>query len=102
MSDLKSVNDNLIYELLQDNNYKVKEDGTIWRHGRKKGRKDKEGYVEVYYKERRLKAHRIVYAKYKGELDKELVVDHKDGDTTNNDPSNLRLVTQEKNVYYPR
>lgn len=100
MPKLKSINDKLIYDLLKDESFEIKDDGTIWRHGRKKGRKDKEGYIEVYYKGRRLKAHRIVYAKFKGELNKELVVDHKDTNPTNNDPGNLRMCTQGKNIYY--
>lgn len=100
MCKLKSINDNLIYELLKDESYEVKKDGTILCDGEIKGRKDKEGYVEIYYKSRRLKAHRIIYAKFLGELDKEMVVDHKDADPSNNDVNNLRLCTQKKNIYY--
>lgn len=97
---LKSSNDYLIEELLKDNNYEINKDGTICRKNKKLGRKDKENYIEIYYKGKRLKAHRIIYAKYLGDLDKELVVDHKNADTSDNSVGNLRLCDQKKNIYY--
>ena len=100
MTKLKSKNDNLISEFIQDPLTKVERDGKIYYRERSVGRKDKEGYIEVYYRRKRLKAHRIVYAKYLGELDKEMVVDHKDTDTGNNAVSNLRLVDQQTNIEY--
>lgn len=100
MSGLKSKNDKLITELLNDELYEVKKCGTILFDGEPKGRKDKEGYVEIYYQGKRLKAHRIVYAKFLGELDREMVVDHQDRDTSNNAVGNLRLCTQKKNIEY--
>lgn len=100
MCKLKAINDKLIYELLSDDKYEVRRDGTILKNGKRVGRKDKEGYVEIYYKTKRLKAHRIVYAKFKGKLNEELVVDHKDTNPSNVDVNNLQLVTQKKNIYY--
>lgn len=45
----------------------------------------------------RYQVSRIVYMLAYGPFDETLVVDHKDGDPTNNHPSNLRLVTYHDN-----
>lgn len=100
MTKLKSKNDELISELIQDEAYEIRSDGTIRCRERTVGRKDKEGYIEVYYRRKRLKAHRIVYAKFKGELNSEYVVDHIDANPSNNAVNNLRHCDQKTNVQY--
>lgn len=102
---LRATNDDLIRELLADPKFDVRPDGTIW--SAKKlgawtliGRRDKEGYIEIYYRGKRLKAHRIVYAKYKGRLADDLVVDHANTDPGCNNPDNLELCGQRKNCMY--
>lgn len=45
------------------------------------------------------KAHRIVYALAYGADPAKLQVDHRDGDSLNNNPSNLRLATQSENMH---
>lgn len=42
--------------------------------------------------------HRIVWVYFNGEIPEGFSIDHIDGDPTNNDLSNLRLVTSEQNV----
>jgi hypothetical protein len=97
---LIAANDYLIEEFLQDSRYLVTSEGRIYRNGKQLGRYDKEGYIEIYYKGKRLKAHRIVYAKFKGKLSKDLVIEHDNGETYDNNPSNLLLVSQKKNCEY--
>jgi hypothetical protein len=41
-----------------------------------------------------------MYAKYIGNLNEELVIDHKDTNTSNNAVNNLQLITHKKNIYY--
>lgn len=43
------------------------------------------------------KVHRLVYITYKGNIPKNMVIDHIDGNTSNNNINNLRCVTQSKN-----
>ncbi len=97
---LIAKNDYLVEEFIKDSKFVVNENGDIFRGNKKLGRKDKEGYVEIYYKGVRLKAHRIVYAKFKGTLDEELVIEHKDGTPDNCKPNNLLLCTQQENIEY--
>jgi hypothetical protein len=97
---LRAKNDRLIEQFLADPAFDVRPDGTIWAGAERLGRLDKENYVEIYYRGRRLKAHRIVYRKFKGELDPKMVVDHADRNTSNNHPDNLELVTPLRNSEY--
>ncbi len=102
--DLQAVNDSLIRELLADPKFKINSDGTILRLFKGEwilaGRRDQEGYIEIYYKGKRLRAHRIIYEKFKGRLACDLIVDHNDRDPGNNHPGNLELCAQRKNVKY--
>ena len=43
------------------------------------------------------RVHRLVYITYKGNIPKNMVIDHIDGNTSNNNINNLRCVTQSKN-----
>jgi hypothetical protein len=96
-----AINDHLIDELLADSRYKVQKNGVILKNGKQVGSKDKEGYIRVFYgQNRRIYAHRIVYRAFNGPLQKDLVVEHRDGDTSNNAASNLLLVTHKKNIEY--
>lgn len=101
--------DYLIELFLLDENYTILENGTIERKrdGKKLGftrkgelnRRNKT-YVYIYYKGKDLKLHRIIYAKFKGNLDENMVVHHIDNNTLNNSIENLDLVTQEINQAY--
>lgn len=43
------------------------------------------------------RVHRLVYITYKGNIPKNMVIDHIDGNTSNNNINNLKCVTQSKN-----
>lgn len=107
--NLKITNDYLIDEIINDENYIIKETGEIltivartgkvtknkiWRNC-VKTRKNKYQYIGYKYKS--LQLHRIIYRKFKGELNDKLVINHIDGNPSNNHINNLELVTQGKN-----
>jgi hypothetical protein len=94
-------NDKYIEALLEDENYQVHSDGTIlrlvgdfWVPVRQINR---QGYLCIVYQTKRLQLHRIIYAKFVGPLNGRLVTNHKDGNTLNNHPENLELITQQEN-----
>lgn len=109
-----SYYDDLIEELLLDNYYDIRIDGTIWgcfapksgaRYSnyninklRRMDRINKtiNRYV-VSYERKLLQASRIIYRKYIDKLDPFLEIDHKDNNSLNNNPNNLQLVTSREN-----
>lgn len=108
---LRAKHDHLIREFLLDTRYDVREDGTIWtciplngrgtqETWRKAGKYSGEGYIQIRYKGVYLQAHRVVYQKYKGNLQADLIVDHDDRKRDNNSPGNLKLATQRTNQIY--
>jgi hypothetical protein len=107
--NLKIVNDDYIEQIINDPNYIIKETGEIitkvtrtgkvsvnnvWRNPLKT---TKDGYKYISYKYKHLRVHRIIYRKFKGELNTKLVINHIDGNPANNHIDNLELVTQGKN-----
>jgi hypothetical protein len=110
MGRYRAKNDPVIDKLIADPLYDIREDGTVWtlkvrggtvgKEWREIGRRDKEGYVEIWYAGKRLKRHRVVYRKFHGPLDRNLVVDHKNAEPGDDTPNNLRLATHEMNAYY--
>lgn len=59
----------------------------------------KDGYFRVEINGKHIYVHRLVYQTWSGEeLNKELVIDHIDANTKNNDIHNLRQVTQKQNI----
>jgi hypothetical protein len=120
-----SKNDHLIEsEILDDHNYDVRPDGTIWtrwsRNGaglipkgqwRKIGSSDTDGYVQVnltmaasrrgeYRNKKKIFAHRIVFLKYVGPLNDRLVINHKNGIKSDNRPENLEQITSYENTMH--
>lgn len=105
----KATNDSLIFELIKDETYRIHESGLIekriraWDKAEKKvlwkkhGHKNDQGYVQLRYKGKLLKAHRIVFAKFKGYLRANLVINHIDGNKSNNEISNLELISDGNN-----
>lgn len=105
-----SKNDYIIEEIINDPNYIIKDTGeiitTVARTGkvtinkiwRDCSHKTKDGYKYIRYKYKRLQLHRIIYRKFKGKLDDKLVINHIDGNPSNNRIDNLELVSQSKNV----
>ena len=55
------------------------------------------GYGVLTFKGERFSAHRVVWILHYGKIDKQLQIDHIDGNRSNNHISNLRLVSQEIN-----
>ncbi len=66
--------------------------GGIYHHGH--------GYIFLYQSSRKYKAeHRLVMEQHLGrELSSDEIVHHKDGDKTNNDISNLEIVTRSEHI----
>ena len=57
-------------------------------------------YYSVHMSSNRLFNHRIIYALYNNTVDfNGKIIDHIDGNTQNNDPKNLRLVTASQNSF---
>ena len=90
--------------------FRIANGGTVERYHRVKGQwipligiKDSIGYMIVTYKSEGqprvyAKVHRIVWQTYNGVIPKEMEIDHIDGDKTNNNIANLRLVTHQENM----
>lgn len=108
---LVCTNDHLIYDLLQNPNYEVRADGTVWSKITKTGKVSvnnewrqmgsaRRGYWTLKYNGIMLQIHRIIYAKFLGQLEPDLVINHKDDCGYNNKPENLELVTQSRNNYH--
>ena len=64
--------------------------------------KDKDGYYRVVLctngKRHYVKVHTLIVEQFIGDIEKPLVVNHKDGDKKNNDISNLEIVTVKDNT----
>lgn len=59
-------------------------------------------YWNINSKNFHISAHRAVYLLTHGNLDKSLVVNHINGNTTDNRPSNLEMITQSSNTFKRR
>ena len=107
---LRATNDDLIRQLISDPLYRVEADGTVWtlktragkvgKEWRIAGRRETNGYIQVSYQKHRLSVHRIVYQKFNGSLQSDLVVDHDNRIRHDNKPENLKLVTAKTNRQY--
>ena len=56
-----------------------------------------DGYCQVKFKGRMVRYHVVVFVLLKGDIPAGYVIDHIDGNTINNNISNLRLVTNRQN-----
>lgn len=56
------------------------------------------GYLRVNIKKINYSIHHLVYETFIGKIPPDMIIDHIDGDRANNNLSNLRLVSQKKNV----
>jgi len=66
------------------------------RAGSVAGSIDRQGYVDLQYRGVRMLGHRVVWLLTYGEWPSAML-DHIDGDRSNNDPSNLRICTNSQN-----
>ena len=104
---MSATNDKLIFKLCSDPNYRIQIDGTIRTLIQQNGKVGKtwrlagdthEGdYRRIKYKGRALAINRIIWAKFRGYLRADLVVNHLDGDKSNNCLGNLELTTESFN-----
>lgn len=103
---MKAKLNKLIKQFIEDDRYLIRPDGTIFntKKGKTVGFKKKtelkmrnKQYMYVKYKGKEIKVHRIVYAKFIGDLEHGLVVHHIDSDGLNNAVDNLEQVSQELN-----
>lgn len=94
-----SIVNNLIELFIQDHNYIIYDNGTIWSNKTKKfvGHISSNGYWYLGYKGYRLPIHRVIYRKFNGALDDSLTINHIDGVKTNNSSLNLEQITQDEN-----
>lgn len=74
---------------------------TAWNNqrkpGDKAGSKNSQGYVHIQIGKHKYKVHRLVFLMHHGYLPK--IVDHIDGDKTNNRIENLREATKQQNCF---
>ena len=94
-----------------EDRYAIDEDGNVWsknyrRSGKMKKLKpapDKGGYLHVCLckdgKQKSFNIHRLLAEAYLADFCDALVVDHIDRDKTNNKLSNLRMITQQQNLW---
>lgn len=105
---LLATKDSTIFELLADPDYDVREDGTIWTIVCRTGKRStkniwreagttRDGYREIKYQRAALRVHRIIFQKFLGPLREDMVINHKNGNRSDNRPSNLELVSQAEN-----
>ena len=107
---LYASNDFLVNEVVDNEFFKITNDGVIMAYTSTRGgyfgykyplrdlrRLSSTGYYRIQYKYKCLQVHRIIYRKYIGELSPYLTINHKDGNKLNNDISNLELVTVSEN-----
>lgn len=58
-----------------------------------------QGYIAVRVSGRLYRAHRMVWIMHNGPIEDGMLIDHIDGDRKNNKIENLRLVTDQENMY---
>ena len=83
------------------NNHFVYSDGLLLNKATNKqaGSLRTDGYVGVVLKGKYFFAHRIIWEMHNGSIPKEFVIDHIDGDRSNNKLENLRLCTFQQNHF---
>jgi len=79
--------------------YKIDRANGAIKAGSVAGSFDSAGYGQVYFIDKLYKIHRVIYCLHsKSDLDSTLIIDHIDGNKSNNNISNLRLTTSSENA----
>lgn len=89
------------WKLIGDTDYEISNCGRLRRKGCRrltKGTLSREGYIQTTINGRLLRLHRLVAQAFIPNPENKDMVDHIDGNRTNNDVSNLRWVTSEENA----
>lgn len=107
---LTSKNDHLVREFCADEDYCIKPTGEIFSRRNRQGHLSNQWrevghddvisgmvYRRVKYKKKSLSIHRIIWHRFGGELDPLLVINHIDGNPSNNHIKNLEQVTRAEN-----
>lgn len=67
--------------------------------GSKAGTLRKDGYIGIFIKGTYYFAHRVIWVMHNGEIPNGLIIDHIDGDRSNNKLENLRVCTFQENHF---
>lgn len=100
------TNDQVIENMLSDPTVRVMEDGKVqrlkngeWIHcGYSSWSNERKTYMRTKYKRKTVYIHRLVYVALVGPIPEQHVIDHIDGNTKNNHPSNLKLSSISDNL----
>ena len=89
----------MIGETRQFKGYTITSEGKVYnKRGRElKGTPNGTGYRQIKF-DKLYSLHRIVYEAFNGSIGDKMVINHKDGDITNNALSNLEECTQFENI----
>lgn len=84
----------------------INEDGLIFIQSKNdvklvKGSKTKNGYLLINTGDKLEYVHRLVYRLFRGEIPKDMEINHIDGNKQNNKIDNLELVTRQENLREP-
>ena len=60
---------------------------------------ERNGYIRIYTNNQHYSAHKLVWETFNGPIPENMVIDHIDGNRSNNRLENLRLVSQSDNMY---
>jgi response regulator of citrate/malate metabolism len=111
MNKIIAPNDYLIYQLIQNMDYRFLKNGKIYKKTKIKSHNNKyqrvyegkttSGYSVITYKNTKLAIHRIIYLKFKNILDNTKVINHKNGNKQDNRLNNLEMITPRENSYHP-
>lgn len=79
--------------------YLYQEDGTLISKITNKpvGQPNSEGYIRLRITGKEYRAHRVIWIMFNGELKEEELIDHIDGNRSNNRIENLRTATRQQN-----
>lgn len=97
LPDISELKSTFYYDETSRSGLRWNRDGKSSKYGEVAGTLNNSGYYQVYLNKRHFLVHRIILALHEVSLG-DLVVDHIDGNRTNNLLSNLRVVSQADNV----